>query len=369
MRVSILRCLTASILLCTLMPTTHAQAPAPASTPPATPAPKAAPTKQLASNTEATEDESKRFMANPLDPAAPVTSLAIWDATISIITNSAAYARQQAAPRKEVGPRLTAAWDKYVLAPDAKAQLETLRQRATKEAEAKNEKAVERTVAEASKLINDQKFRFNAVAAFSNASDALELQRQLLLPWVERGTDADRTKADNLLTTGETALAGTLEEVIKAKHYDAAALKKLSSAIAPTLRELNAQRVALAQGPIFTSNPVPLALISREAACPPPVAGVEGKEKPALGPNFPSAEEFYPAEAKAASIEGAVNVRVSISETGCVTQAAIAATSGASNLDVAALQLAMAGSYRPGMKDGKPLAGSLTYRIKFELRE
>ena len=69
------------------------------------------------------------------------------------------------------------------------------------------------------------------------------------------------------------------------------------------------------------------------------------------------------------NVPAAVNVRVTISETGCVTQAAVAATSGASDLDVAALQLAMAGSYRPGMKSGKAVAGDLTYRIKFELRE
>jgi TonB family protein len=298
-----------------------------------------------------------------------VTSLAIWDASVALISNSATYARQKSAPRPQVGPRIAAAWDKYVLAPDAKAQLDTLRARATKEAEAKNEKAVERTVAEASKLIADQRFRFNAVATYVNASDALELQRQLLAPWVERGTEADRAKADNLLTTGEMALDTALEEVIKAKKYDATALNKVRSAAAPTLRELNTHRVTLAQGPIFTANPVPLAAISRETACPAAVAGVEGKEKPTLGPDFPSADEYYPPEAKAASIEGAVNVRVSVSETGCVTQAAVAATSGASNLDVAALQLAMAGTYRPGLKGGKPVAGDLTFRIRFELRD
>ncbi len=357
MRVSTLRCLVASMLCCaTLISTAQAQAPAEATAPaaPAAPAQKPPPTKLLASNTEATEEETKKFLANPIDVSAPVTSLAVWDASVDVIANSAAYARQQAAPRPQVGPRMTAAWDKYVLAPDAKAQLDTLRQRATKEAEAKNEKAVERSVAEASKLIIDQRFRFNAVAAYVNASDALELQRQLLAPWVERGSDADRTKADNLLTTGETALAGALEEVIKAKKYDGAALNKVRSAAAPTLRELNAHRVALAQGPIFTANPVPLAAISRETACPAAIAGAEGKEKPTLGPDFPSADEYYPPEAKAASIEGAVNVRVVISETGCVTQAAVAATSGASNLDVAALQLAMAGTYRPGLRVASP---------------
>jgi hypothetical protein len=138
MRVSTLRCLVASILCCTtLIPAAHAQAPA---EPAAAPAQKPLPTKLLASNTEATEEETKKFLANPLDPAAPVTSLAVWDASVSIISNSATYARQQAAPRPQVGPRLTAVWDKYVLAPDAKAQLDTLRQRATKEAEAKNER-------------------------------------------------------------------------------------------------------------------------------------------------------------------------------------------------------------------------------------
>lgn len=367
MRVSTLRCLVASILCCTtLISTGYAQAPA---EPAAAPAQKPVPTKLLASNTEATEEESKKFLANPLDVAAPVTSLAIWDASVALIGNSAAYARQQAAPRPQVGTRLTAAWDKYVLAPDAKAQLDTLRARATKEAEAKNEKAVERTVAEASKLIIDQRFRFNAVAAYTNASDSLEVQRQLLAPWVERGTESDRAKADNLLTTGETAVDGALEEVIKAKKYDPAALNKIRSAAAPALRDLNAHRVALAQGPIFTANPVPLAAIPRATECPAPVAGVEGKEKPTLGPDFPSADEYYPPEAKAASIEGAVNVRVSVSETGCATQAAVAATSGASNLDVAALQLAMAGTYRPGLKGGKPVAGDLTFRIRFELRD
>jgi TonB family protein len=89
------------------------------------------------------------------------------------------------------------------------------------------------------------------------------------------------------------------------------------------------------------------------------------------GHGFPSTEDFYPAAAIRAGIEGGVTLRVCVDESGRLSGApAIEQPSASALLDAAALKLAGAGSghYRPTTDDGRPVSSCYPLRVRFELR-
>jgi periplasmic protein TonB len=157
--------------------------------------------------------------------------------------------------------------------------------------------------------------------------------------------------------------------MVNASTYDITVLKELGTSTIPALKALNARRLRLVSEQAEQSNPIALSAVTRSTACPAPVAPVAGKEKPTLGQDFPSSEDYYPWMSKTAQAEGKVTVRATISDTGCVVRAEISGTSGVRDLDQGALALAMDGSYAPGSKDGKAVPGELMFRINFEMHE
>jgi TonB family protein len=68
-------------------------------------------------------------------------------------------------------------------------------------------------------------------------------------------------------------------------------------------------------------------------------------------------------------MEGAVLVRVLVSDTGCPERAEVARTSGAAELDDGALALALDGVYVPRAREGVVLPGETTFRVSFQLND
>jgi TonB family protein len=130
----------------------------------------------------------------------------------------------------------------------------------------------------------------------------------------------------------------------------------------------NTERERLVKAQAELPNPVAVSPRERgDKPCPAPVPPTKGRDKPSLGANFPSSEGFYPPAAKQNDVQGAVTLRATISETGCIQRAEVVGTSGVAELDEGALNLAMAGSYVPAAGPGdKPKAGALMFRVKFE---
>jgi TonB family protein len=67
-------------------------------------------------------------------------------------------------------------------------------------------------------------------------------------------------------------------------------------------------------------------------------------------------------------VEGPVVMRVRVSDAGCMEGADVT-SAGDADLDEAALSWAENASYLPAVKDGKAVAGSLMFRVKFEIRD
>jgi TonB family protein len=133
-------------------------------------------------------------------------------------------------------------------------------------------------------------------------------------------------------------------------------------------RFYNERRLALVQQQADPGAVRGLKTRTRQSACPPPVAATEARDKPGLAPGNSPLEEVYPAVAKGMSVEGPVVLRVRISETGCMQEAVLVMSSGAEDLDDAALLWAENARYIPASKDGKGVEGSFPFRVKFELQ-
>ena len=77
----------------------------------------------------------------------------------------------------------------------------------------------------------------------------------------------------------------------------------------------------------------------------------------------------YPEEVKKAGIEGSVLVKSFINTSGSVTEVEIIETSGNDLLDKAAVEAAQKCKFKPAIKDGRPVAIWVAYKINFKLEE
>lgn len=105
---------------------------------------------------------------------------------------------------------------------------------------------------------------------------------------------------------------------------------------------------------------------------PPPVQTVERKVvrvAPKLDTRrSPSTDEFYPASARRAEIEGVTTVRVCAGPDGRVTgDPSVTNSSGTASLDEAAVKWARRARFTPGTEDGTPVEMCTQFNVRFKL--
>ncbi len=74
----------------------------------------------------------------------------------------------------------------------------------------------------------------------------------------------------------------------------------------------------------------------------------------------------YPSEAKRARIEGTVDVRMTISESGRVIDAVVHRSNTIPILDAAALRAAKISLFRPALAAGRPVTAELVFQFPFK---
>lgn len=75
----------------------------------------------------------------------------------------------------------------------------------------------------------------------------------------------------------------------------------------------------------------------------------------------------YPRLAQRVGLEGRVYVQALVDVSGDVHKAIVGRSTGAPILDQAALEAAYKYKYKPAMRDGKPVAYWVTYKVEFEI--
>ncbi|SYZ74445.1 membrane hypothetical protein [Candidatus Zixiibacteriota bacterium] len=81
------------------------------------------------------------------------------------------------------------------------------------------------------------------------------------------------------------------------------------------------------------------------------------------------AQPIYPDSAKETGVEGGVYVNVLVDSKGQIRDARISKSSGSAMLDKAALNAARQCEWKPAIKDGKPIAVWVSYKIIFQMAE
>ena len=84
----------------------------------------------------------------------------------------------------------------------------------------------------------------------------------------------------------------------------------------------------------------------------------------------PSTDEFYPASARRAEIEGVTTVRMCVGPDGRMSQdPSVAQSSGNASLDDAALKWARRSRWAPGTEDGNPIEFCPQFNVRFKLTD
>jgi protein TonB len=84
----------------------------------------------------------------------------------------------------------------------------------------------------------------------------------------------------------------------------------------------------------------------------------------------PSTDEFYPASARRAEIQGVTTVRMCVGVDGKMSQEpTVANSSGNSSLDEAALKWSRRARWSPGTEDGKPIESCSSFNVRFKLTD
>ena len=76
-------------------------------------------------------------------------------------------------------------------------------------------------------------------------------------------------------------------------------------------------------------------------------------------------EPEYPELARQQALTGTTQVKVTLAESGAVTDAQVYASSGSPALDAAAVAAARRSTYAPEIDDCRPRAGSYLFRAEF----
>lgn len=340
----------AALLLSLACPSFVSAQSAPAA-PPASPAPQAAP-KQA-------------------DLRLKITTLEEWDNTVDGLMNLTSLVYNSQSSQDLGGHNLEYYWQQHILTAATKEKLEALRDKAQKQSVAKDTAGLQKTLDEASAILTAERAKASAITTFLGAQEPVIYHQYQLGPWLTRATDADRAGINDRVVATYERLLKELDAVVKLPEPEnpTATTQRFYKVLAEPVAFFNAERARLVKAQQDMPSPV-AAVPPRtrgDKACPAPVPPTKGRDRPSLAPDFPSSEAFYPAAAKQNDVEGAVTLRVAISETGCIQRAEVAGTSGVARLDEAALDLAMAGSYVPAAAaDGKPTAGTMLFRVKFE---
>jgi len=308
-----------------------------------------------------------------MEPSSPITSLEDWDTLVGFLTMASQTMHESANLTGSVaGHPLDYYYDQYVLQPEPKAKLEALRNAARQSRDAGDESGVKAALAQAEPLLQAEKYKAAVVPELSGYAALFAYHRGLLAPWLMRAAPSERASADATVQSAYSALVKALDSAVRAPNYDAKARGRLNElASEAALEALNAQRLRLIaeQAELELPNPVPVDALVRTTACPPAVPPSPDRQRPGLGSDFPASEEFYPATPKSQRVTGPVTVSLLVSDTGCPVRAEVDRSSGDPALDLGALELAMAGHYVPGSKDGRAVPGELRFKVKFEFKD
>ena len=303
-------------------------------------------------------------------PQPDIKTVDDWDRVTEEMRNGIASTRYWPRPLPTDSRNRTPAQDysDNVMTPEVTQQLETLREQAR--AQASKPKAVEKILAQVRTIYGTETYKINLITAYWRAAGAVTTHERILMPLLETASAADSEPIRTNFLETETNLVKSLNTgLTRTSEKDRTdTLNQIQVTQDQALKYYNERRATLAQQQMLNPG-VPVKTRNRVGPCPEPSTVNSGKASPSLADDNVAPESVYPPDAKALQVEGAVVLRVRVSETGCMQSAEIVRTSGYVPLDESALVYAENARYKPAVKDGKPVPGEFMFKIGFQLAD
>jgi TonB family protein len=264
--------------------------------------------------------------------------------------------------------------DEWLLRKDVTAQLDTLLAQAKKAEAAHNDEVLRKALSRGAVLIESEMYRSALVAVYWGYRDSMAAHAGNLATLEARLPADDAAARLARLAPTESAFAAALPAAMSAATQETAeqvlAAQEFIASAEGVFAAYNAERTRLAQlvGSYERAQGKSPLVRAREEPCPEPVAP-SGSDKPHTARDFPNAENFYPEASKRHYFEGSVVIEATISATGCIDKAEVHTSSGVSQLDAGALDLALKGRYVPAGHAQQGVPSTFLFRISFKLAD
>jgi TonB family protein len=260
--------------------------------------------------------------------------------------------------------------NEWLMTPEVSARLQNIGTQAERQHQAGDEQAARATLQAGHEPVEEQWRRMALIGYYWEQKTLLDRHRELwraLLKLVpEPAAHASRVRLDAL----ETALARDFSPTLQ--------MPALIDEIEILKRSYNDERIQLAAIVSDQRDDERNNLASHERQTPCPAAMPEaadsgrptgGGTRPVRVVSVPSAADFYPELARKSGMSGRVVLRLTIGETGCVQREQVIRTSGAPELDDAAMDMVEHMAFLPALQDGRAIVTRPSIPINFSLAD
>jgi TonB family protein len=255
----------------------------------------------------------------------------------------------------------------WVMTPETCAKLKAARSQAEQQLKSGDESATQATLEGVQGIVAEQKERVALISLYWSQQALLARHRALWQTWL------GSAPAD--LISPSKIRINALENSLLHDYSPEKPTPELGLEIEALKLAYNEERLKLAAAASTQGSAAGRILLSRDRDIPCP--GVLSHAPGAPGPsNSPPAivaasntEEFYPSEASKNRISGKIILELTIAADGCMKHAAVAGSSGAPELDDAAIDVAERSTYSPARSAGQPITGSFKVAFDFKLAD
>lgn len=309
--------------------------------------------------------------ARPGSETDSATLLQEWDREQIQLRESVwrTYAPTAALDQDSRGRTIADDLNAWVMTKDVQDRLSNMRAAAQRQLRAGDEQGARQTLESGRAVVQEQRRVLSLLNYYWAQRIALNRQRDLWLTWLTLSSDGVAAQSKQWIDPLEAALIHDF--------LPTTTLAEMTKRVASLKRAYDEERIKLAA--LVSDQRVAegkfVAARERRTACPaspPQPTGHERNGSKATG-NQPvtiamdmSPGRFYPEPARRNGVSGSVDLRLTIGPTGCMERAEVLRSSGAEELDQAAIDLSEYVHYLPATHGDQPIRAAYMRSIAFQ---
>jgi TonB family protein len=251
----------------------------------------------------------------------------------------------------------------WVLTDESQGRIQALRREAEIAMRSGNAAAGQKDLDQANTIIETEHKRMIALISYWGAKPVVDLHRKLWEKSVEAAPADAAADSRKRIDTLEQALYKTVKPEMTRET--------VNGALVTLIKAFNEQRSSLAVRVSQARNAAGTDLVWHQSVTPCPAIAerTSGTDTPKPVVDSMQPDRYFPPTARRAFIEGRVVVRMQLTPTGCVEREAVAISSGAEDLDNAALAMVEHGQFLPAEREGKAIGGTYSLPVRFALAD